>query len=266
MKAFFQSIFLVLLLVSCKVNQFTGKKTFNAIPNSQLFPMAFAQYEAFLKENRVIENTKEALQIKRVGENIAAAAQKYLAFKGHPDALKDYQWEYHLVENPEKNAWCMPGGKIVFYKGILPIANTEDRVATIMGHEVAHALADHGGQRMSAQLAQQGIGILGGVLLKNEPEQKRSKILNVYGVASTVGGILPFSRQHESEADRIGLELMLLAGYDAQQAIVLWERMQAASGGKAPPELLSTHPASSTRISNLKKWIPEAQEKIKKMF
>ena len=143
MKAFFQSIFLVLLLVSCKVNQFTGKKTFNAIPNSPLFPMAFAQYEAFLKENRVIENTKEALQIKRVGENIAAAAQKYLAFKGHPDALKDYQWEYHLVENPEKNAWCMPGGKIVFYQGILPIANTEDRVAAIMGHEVAHALADY---------------------------------------------------------------------------------------------------------------------------
>jgi predicted Zn-dependent protease len=253
-------------LISCQVNQFTGKKTFNAIPNSQLFPMAFSQYETFLKDQKVIRGTAAALQINRVGKKIATAAQDYFSFKGLPNALKDYRWEYHLVENAQKNAWCMPGGKIVFYTGILQVANTEDQVAAIMGHEVAHALANHGGQRMSAQLLQKGIGMLGQqVVLKNAPEAKQQQILKAYGVATTVGGILPFSRSHESEADKIGLTLMLMAGYNPDAAVLLWQRMQQLSTGSAPPELLSTHPSNATRIQNLKRWIPEVKRDVQKM-
>lgn len=265
MKSLFSAIVLLLLSSACQVNHFTGKKNFNAIPNSQLFPMAFAQYDAFLKEHKVITGTSDARQIARVGKNISTAAQRYFIHKGLPNELKDYRWEYHLVENPQKNAWCMPGGKIVFYTGILDIANTEAMVAAIMGHEVAHALANHGGQRMSAGLLQKGIGMLGQQLLKKEPESKQQQILKAYGVATTVGAMLPFSRSHESEADKIGLTLMVLAGYSPEAAVVLWQRMSAASSGKAPPELLSTHPSNTTRIQNLKRWIPQVKLDVQKI-
>ena len=159
----------------------------------------------------------------------------------------------------------MPGGKIVFYTGILDTANTEAMVAAIMGHEVAHALANHGGQRMSAQLLQKGIGMLGQQVLKKEPQSKQQQILKAYGVATTVGAILPFSRAHESKADKIGLTLMVLAGYPPEAAVRLWERMKAASAGKAPPELLSTHPSNATRIQNLKRWIPQIKLEVEKI-
>lgn len=265
MRPLISAILLVLLSFACQANHFTGKKNFNAIPNSQLFPMAFAQYDAFLKEHKVITGTSDARQITRVGEQISRAAQRYFEFKGLPNALKDYRWEYHLVHNAQKNAWCMPGGKIVFYTGILDIANTEAMVAAIMGHEVAHALANHGGQRMSAQLLQKGIGMLGQQVLKKEPQSKQQQILKAYGVATTVGAILPFSRAHESEADKIGLTLMVLAGYPPEAAVRLWERMKAASAGKAPPELLSTHPSNATRIQYLKRWIPQIKLEVEKI-
>lgn len=232
--------------------------------NKQLFPMAFKQYETFLKEHEVVNNTAESQQIEQIGQQIAAAAQKYFAYKGAPNVLKDYAWEYNLVADPAVNAWCMPGGKIVFYTGILPVAKNKSGIAVIMGHEVAHALAEHGGQRMSAGLTQQGLGLILNKTTEKQPEKKRKAILAAYGVGSTVGVMLPFSRKHESEADKIGLELAAIAGYDVTEAPKLWERMQA-QGGQKPPEILSTHPANQTRINNLKAWGPEAVALAKKI-
>ena len=252
---------LLILFSSCKVNQLTGKKTFNVFSNKQLFPMAFSQYESFLKEHPIVVNSNESNEIKRIGKRIADAAQSYFEFKGAPNHLADYQWEYNLVENAQRNAWCMPGDKIVFYTGILPIAKNEAGIAAIMGHEVAHALLDHGGQRMSLSLAQQGLNLVAFKATEKKPEKKRKAILTAYGLGSTVGAVLPFSRKHETEADRIGLELMILTGFNPEEAPRLWERMKVASGGKAPPELLSTHPSNQKRIDNLKKWIPEARKR-----
>ena len=258
-------LLLILFLSSCKVNQLTGKKTFNAFSNKQLFPMALSQYEQFLDEHKVVENIKESRQIISIGERIARAAQKYYEFKGAPDYLKDYVWEYNLVQDPQRNAWCMPGGKIVFYTGILPVAANEDGLATIMGHEVAHALLDHGGQRMTISLAQQGLNIIAIKSTENQSEKKRKAILTAYGLGSTVGAVLPFSRKHEKEADQIGLELMAIAGFNPEEAPKLWERMKAASGGKAPPEILSTHPSNKRRINDLTKWIPLAKERAQEI-
>jgi len=226
--------------------------------------MAFKQYDTFLKKNKVVHNTSESEQIKKIGQQIATAAQKYFTYKGAPDFLKEYAWEYNLVENDAVNAWCMPGGKIVFYTGILPIAKNKNGIAVIMGHEVAHALAEHGGQRMSAGVTQKGIGLLLNKTTEKQPEKKRKAILAAYGVGSAVGVMLPFSRKHETEADKIGLELAAIAGYDVSEAPKLWERMQVQSGQK-PPEILSTHPANQTRINNLKAWGPQAEALAKKI-
>ena len=229
-------ILFLLVLSSCKVNQLTGKKTFNIFPNENLFPMAFSQYKAFLEDNKVL-STKESVEIKDIGQQIAKAAQTYFTYKGAPNYLKDYAWEYNLVENSARNAWCMPGGKIVFYTGILPVAKNKDGIAAIMGHEVAHALLDHGGQRMSISLAQQGLNLVALKATEKQPEKTRKAVLTAYGIGSTVGAVLPFSRKHETEADKIGLELMILAGYNPEEAPKLWERMKAASKGNAPPEI-----------------------------
>lgn len=159
----------------------------------------------------------------------------------------------------------MPGGKIVFYTGILPIAKNVDGIAAIMGHEVAHALLDHGGQRMTLSLAQQGLSLVALKTTENQPEKKRKAIMTAYGIGSTVGAVLPFSRKHETEADRIGLELMAIAGFNPEEAPKLWERMQAVSGGKTQPEILSTHPSNQRRINDLTQWIPEAKKRAKQI-
>ncbi|WP_318312484.1 M48 family metallopeptidase [Flagellimonas crocea] len=255
--------FLVFLAVAaCKTNPFTGKSTLNAFPNSQIFPSAFAQYNQFLEENKVITGTDDARMITKVGQRIASAAERWLDANGYPGYLKDYQWEYNLVKDETVNAWCMPGGKIVFYTGILPITKDETGVAVVMGHEVAHALADHGAQRMTAAYGQQIGALLGNVAIKDE--EKRNMFNQVYGIGSTVGVMLPFSRNHETEADRIGLQIMAIAGYDPDEAAELWKRMKAESGGQAPPEFLSTHPSNDTRINNLTAWAPAAKQEARK--
>ncbi len=253
---------LVLAISACKVNPFTGKKVLNFYPNSQIFPMAFAQYDQFLGENKVLEGTTEAKMITRVGQRISSAAERWLTANGYPGYLKDYKWEYKLVKDTLVNAWCMPGGKIVFYTGILPITQTETGVAVVMGHEVAHALADHGAQRMSAGTLQQ-IGAVAGNVAIQDP-QKRNTFNQAYGIGSTVGLMLPFSRGHETEADRIGLQIMAIAGYNPDEAAELWKRMKANAGGNAPPEFLSTHPSNDTRINHLTKWAPLAKQEAAK--
>ncbi|WP_139002403.1 M48 family metallopeptidase [Hyunsoonleella aestuarii] len=240
---------IVTIFMSCAENPFTGKKTMALVPNSQLFPTAFAQYDQFLTENKVVKGTSDAAMVTRVGQRIAVAAERWLNANGHQGYLKDYKWEYNLVDDKTVNAWCMPGGKIVFYTGILPIANGETGVAAIMGHEVAHALANHGQQRMSAGLVQQGLAVAGNIAIKDE--ESRNAFNQYYGVGTQVGVMLPFSRSHETEADKIGVYLMAIAGYNPHEAAELWKRMKANSGGQAPPEILSTHPSNDSRIANL---------------
>ena len=253
---------IITFFLSCATNPFTGKKTMALVPNDQLFPTAFAQYDQFLSENKVVKGTKDAEMITRVGQRIAVAAERWLNANGYQGYLNDYKWEYNLVDDKTVNAWCMPGGKIVFYTGILPIAANETGVAAIMGHEVAHALANHGQQRMSAGLLQQGVAIAGNIAIKDE--KSRNAFNQYYGIGSTVGVMLPFSRAHETEADRIGLYIMAIAGYNPDEAAELWKRMKANSGGQAPPEFLSTHPSNDTRIANLQKLAPTAKKEAAK--
>lgn len=253
----------ILLMSACATNPFTGKKTIALVPNSQLLPMSFHQYDQFLADNKVVTGTPQAKMVNDVGLKIANAAEKWLTANGYKDYLKEYDWAFNLVEDKAVNAWCMPGGKIVFYTGIMPIANTEARVAAVMGHEVAHALANHGQQRMSnAQL--QAVGaVAGNLAFAKDPETQN--IFNMaYGIGTNVGIMLPFSRKHETEADRIGLTLMAIAGYEPAEAAELWRRMQANAGGGAPPEFLSTHPSSETRINNILSWTEEAKAEARK--
>jgi predicted Zn-dependent protease len=246
------------LLFSCATNPLTGKSTLNFVSNSELFPSSFQQYGTFLKENKVITGTADAKLVEKVGIRIKLAAEKYLNYLGQNQYLKEYAWEYKLVDSKEVNAWCLPGGKIVVYSGILPITTNEAGLATVMGHEVSHALANHGAQRMSAAKLQQ-IGAAGVALATGkESTDKQEMWLKYYGMGSEVGLMLPFSRSHESEADKIGLTLMAIAGYNVEESIVFWERMAAKSSGKSQPEFMSTHPSDATRIANLKALIPEA--------
>ncbi len=202
--------------------------------------------------------------IKRVGQRIAAASERYLNANGFQGYLEDYKWEYKLIESEQVNAWCMPGGKIAFYTGILPIAKNETGVAAIMGHEVAHALANHGQQRMSSGILQQAGGIAVAVATGDQSPEKQQMWMQAYGLGSNLGGLLPFSRSHETEADEIGIYLMAIAGYNPEEAAELWKRMKANSGGQAPPEFLSTHPSNDSRIQNLQSMVPKAKAEARK--
>jgi predicted Zn-dependent protease len=255
----FTGIFTIVLFFSCATNPFTGKQSLNFVSNSELFPSSFQQYGTFLKENKVIVGTTDARRVETVGMKIRAAAERWLKANGQDQYLNGYQWEYKLIENKEVNAWCMPGGKIVVYSGILPVTQDDAGLATVMGHEVSHALANHGAQRMSAAQLQQ-IGAVGvAVATGSKSAEQQQMWQQYYGLGSEVGVMLPFSRNHESEADKIGLTLMAIAGYNPEFAISFWERMAASSKGSKPPEFLSTHPADATRIANLRRLIPEAK-------
>jgi predicted Zn-dependent protease len=247
------------LLFSCTKNPFTGKNTFNIVSNNQLFPSAFQQYSTFLQGNKVIVGTPNAIAVQNVGTKIKSAAELWLKSNGYLEYLNGYQWEYKLIDNKEINAWCMPGGKIVVYSGIMSVTKDEAGLATVMGHEVAHALANHGAQRMSAVKAQE-LGALGiSLATSNQTPERQDMWQHYYGLGSEFGAMLPFSRNHENEADKIGLILMAIAGYNPEASVAFWERMSAASGGNKPPEFFSTHPADATRIENLKKNIPLAK-------
>ncbi len=253
------------LFISCRTNPFTGKKTLAFVSDNSLFPSAFQQYDKTLTSSKVVTGTAQAEMITRVGKRITAAAERWLDANGHQGYLKGYKWEYTLIDEDIVNAWAMPGGKVAFYTGILPIANTEARVAAIMGHEVAHALANHGQQRLSAGYIQQGLSLAGNIALTN-PTQN-ALFNQSFGVGSQLLGILPFSRSHETQSDEIGIMLMAIAGYNPNQAAELWKRMKAnseRSGAQAPQEFLSTHPSNNSRIANLTALAPKAREEAKK--
>ncbi len=252
-------IFTAILIGGCATNPVTGKKNLNFVSNSELFPSSFQQYSTFIAENKVITGTADAKKVEAVGSRIKTAAEKYLTYLGQAQYLSDYRWEYKLVDNKEVNAWCMPGGKIVVYSGILPVTQDEAGLATVMGHEVSHALANHGAQRMSAAQLQQIGGAALGAATSGKSESTQQIFAQAYGLGSEVGVMLPFSRSNETEADKIGLTLMAIAGYNPNDAISFWTRMSAKSGAAGTPEFMSTHQSDASRIANLKALIPEAK-------
>ncbi len=252
------------MVLSCAKNPFTGKSTLALVPNSQILPMAFQQYDQFLSENKVITGTKDAKRVENVGMKIKTAAERWLNANGYSNYLEGYSWEYKLVDDKTVNAWCMPGGKIVFYTGIMPICKDDAGMATVMGHEVAHALANHGQQRMSAGLLQQAGAAGVAVATGSKSSEEQQLWMTAYGAGTQFGGMLPFSRNHESEADEIGLVLMAIAGYNPDTAVGFWERMAAQSGGQAPPEFMSTHPSNETRINKIKELLPFAKQEAAK--
>ena len=263
-KKIYIGIGLSVLLFGCATNPFTGKSTLALVSNSEILPSAFQQYNQFLSENKVISGTSDAKKVENIGTKIKVAAEKWLTANGQSGYLSDYKWEYKLVESKEANAWCMPGGKIVVYSGILPITKDDAGLATVLGHEVSHALANHGQQRMSAGLLQQLGGAGVAAATGGQKEETQQLAMTAYGLTTQFGGMLPFSRNHENEADMIGLTLMAIAGYNPEQSVVFWSRMSANSGGKAPPEFMSTHPSDATRIANLKALIPQAKAEAAK--
>ena len=251
---------LTLLIVSCSTVPVTGRRQLNLISDSSVLPMSAQQYEEFLSSQKVVRNTKEADMVQKVGRRIQGAVERYFAQHNLSGDLKGYAWEFNLVENEEVNAWCMPGGKVVVYTGILPVAGDEAGLAVVMGHEIAHAVAKHGNERMSQALVTQLGGTALSVALESYPEQTQALWMAAFGVGSQVGILLPYSRLQENEADRLGLIFMAMAGYDPNQAPRFWSRMAAEKGGAAPPEFLSTHPSDKTRIEKIKEEIPEAMK------
>jgi predicted Zn-dependent protease len=263
---FFLVVFV--FFISCSKNTLTGKSQLSFIPEKEMQSMSLTQYKDFLKTHEVLSPQKDANAaiVQKVGARITKAIERYFKNNNNSAALTGYNWEYNLVNDKLVNAWCMPGGKIVVYSGILPITKDEAGLATVLGHEVSHALANHGQQRMSAGLLQQ-LGAAGvGVAVGSKSEQTQQIAMTAYGAATQYGGMLPFSRSHESEADKIGLTLMAIAGYNPEQSVVFWERMAAnsASSGKGLAEFASTHPSDATRIADLKALIPQAKAEAAK--
>lgn len=254
-----------LVLFSCSKNALTGKSQLTLLPESELMSMATTEYQQFLTSSKVVgtSNNRDAEMVRRVGQRITAAVDQYYAEKGLSEKLAGFKWEYNLVDDKAVNAWCMPGGKIVVYTGILPITQNEAALAAVMGHEVSHALLQHGNQRMSQGLLQQLGGVALSVAVANKPAETQNLFMSAYGAGSQVGILLPFSRKHELEADRYGLIWTAMAGYNPQEAIGLWERMEKAGGGQKPPEFLSTHPAEGKRIEQIEKYLPEAMKYYK---
>lgn len=224
--------------------------------------MSFDQYEQVKKESKIISGTTDANTVKRVGAKIQKAVEQYFKDQGQADYLNDYQWEFNLVEDDEMvNAWCMPGGKVAFYTGIMPICKDEVGVAVVMGHEIAHAIANHGSERMSQQYAAQaGLAAVSVILTGSGSATIPADLIMQGAGAATSLGILSFSRKHESESDKLGLYFMAMAGYNPQAAPTFWERMAENSGGQSPPEFMSTHPSHDTRIKDLKANMPEAMK------
>ncbi len=252
------SLLVIGTLLACSRAVFTGRKQMTLIPIGELNQMSFTEYRNFLSQHPPMSSGPEVDLVRRVGNDIRAAVEVYYRANNKSNELRNFAWEFNVVNDPTVNAFCMPGGKVVVYTGILKVTQNEDALAVVMGHEVAHALAHHGNERMSQMLAAQlGLTSLQ-VALANKPSQTRELLLTAAGVGAQVGVLLPFSRKHESEADEIGLYLMAMAGYNPNEAAPFWERMNRL-GGATPPEFLSTHPDPSRRSERLKQLVPKAR-------
>jgi predicted Zn-dependent protease len=249
-----------MMLYSCYKVPVTGRKQFRMLPESMLLSMSITAYNDFLKQNPPMSaSNADASRVKSVGQKMAQTVDYYLVSNGFKKIKRNFSWNFELVNNPQVNAWCMPGGKIVFYSGIMPLVQNDAGIAVVMGHEMAHAVARHGNERMSQQLALYLGGITLAVAMNDKPEETRNLFLAVYGVGGALGD-LAYSRNHEYEADKIGMVFMALAGYNPEEAITFWERMSAISKGPQIPQFLSTHPHHDNRIVEMKKFLPKAQK------
>lgn len=255
-------LFTGLVFFACHKNAVTGKRSLNLVPEGELMTMSAAEYDKFLVEHpKLPDNDSRVQLVRNCGVRIQKAVEKYYADKGLSNELKGYSWAFNVVDEEVVNAWCMPGGKVVVYTGILPVTKDEQSLAVVMGHEIAHAVARHGNQRMSSALLVQFGGAMLSVALSQKPQLTQQIFLQSFGIGSQLG-MLSYSRKHETEADKMGLIFAAMAGYDPEAAISFWERM-AAGGGQKPPELLSTHPSDETRIRDLKAFMPEAKKYYK---
>ncbi len=263
MKKIISVVIVFLFIMSCSTVPITGRKRINIVSDAQILPASFAQYKGFLEENKLSLDVKMTNKVKTVGIKISKAVDKFMRANGMEAEANNYRWEFNLIEDKMVNAWCMPGGKVVFYTGILPICDNIDGIAAVMGHEVAHAFAKHGQERMTSAYGQQLGGIA--VALATDKKDPKTRMLwnTIYGVGSTVG-MLAYSRTHETEADRLGMVFMIMAGYNPEEAINVWIRMKELSKGSSPPEFLSTHPSNETRIKNLREYLPTAISLAKK--
>tara|TARA_R110002126_G_scaffold112105_1_gene250186 strand:+ start:45974 stop:46789 length:816 start_codon:yes stop_codon:yes gene_type:complete len=259
MKKIVVLVVVVFLFSECSTVPITGRKRVNFVSDAQVLPASFAQYKGFLEENKLSTNREMTNQIKNVGKNISAAVDRFMRANNMTAEADAYKWEFNLIDDKTVNAWCMPGGKVVFYTGIMPICANEDGVAAVMGHEVAHAFAKHGQERMSQGQLQQ----IGGLAVALGTSGKNAESQQIWNTAFGVGsglGILKFSRVHEQEADRLGLVFMIMAGYNGTEAAEVWVRMSQKSGGGSTPEILSTHPSNASRIQDLKNYLPTAKK------
>lgn len=245
--------------VACSNVPLTGRKQFTAIPPSQMQALSAESYQQVKEENKVSDNSFYKASVSRVGLNVVTAVEEYMAMKNLSHRIEGFDWQFTVLESEQKNAWCMPGGQIAFYEGIMPVCEDDEGIAVVMSHEIAHAIAKHGNERMSQQLLINMGGIALSEALKTEKEATQQLALLAFGVGTTVGVSLPYSRTHETEADEMGLYFMALAGYDPREAPEFWGRMEEA-GGARPPEFLSTHPNPASRIERLNEIMPKAME------
>jgi predicted Zn-dependent protease len=260
-------ILIATIAMACSRNAVTGRSQFKLLPESELQNMAAGQYSEFLLQNKIVSTSanRDAEMVRRVGQRITKAVEEYYRSVGKSETLTGYKWEYNLVEDKAVNAWCMPGGKIVVYTGLLPITQNEAALAIVMGHEVSHAIFQHGNERISQQLGVQVVGAGLQAALEKKPKETQNAFLSAFGIGSKTGLLLPFSRKHELESDRFGLRWAAMAGYNPQEAIPLWQRMEKAGNGAKPPEFLSTHPSEGRRIEQLTKYMDEALKYYKPM-
>lgn len=257
-------LIIAIVIVACQKVPITGRKQMSLISESEMIGMSLTSYADFLAKNpAVAETDANAKMVSRIGKDMQKAVETFMAEKGLSSRLEGYQWEFHMVNENSVNAWCMPGGKVVVYSGLLPVTQTEAGLACVMGHEIAHAVARHGNERMSQGLLVQVGGAALSVALSQKPQLTQDLFLQSYGLTSQLG-MLKYSRTHESEADKMGLVFMAIAGYDPNEAVAFWERMEKASGGSKPLEIVSTHPSDATRIADIKAFLPEAMKYYKK--
>lgn len=251
-------------IMACSKVPITQRKQVNLLPESQMMAMSLTEYRNFLSHNPPVSaSNPDAAMVKNIGSRISSAVEKYMKQSGQANRVEGYKWEFNLVNSKEINAWCMPGGKVVVYSGLLPVTQDETNLAFVMGHEIAHAVARHGNERMSQMLIAQTGGLALDIALSQKPEQTRNIFMSAYGLGANLGVLLPYSRTHESEADKLGMVFMAMAGYNPSNAYQVWDRMSAAAGGGKPPEILSTHPSDATRKKNMKDFLPQAMKYYK---
>jgi len=263
-KQFVCLLSILLFFFSCQTVPITGRQQLSLIPSERILSMSFQSYSEYLSKHTIITDNEDARMVKRVGQRIQHAVEQYFSDHNMRNRLQGYKWEFNLIADKSINAWCMSGGKVAVYTGILPVAKNETGIAVVMGHEISHAVAKHGDERMSQGLITQMGGMLLADALSQKPKETANLFLAAYGLGTQVGVLLPYSRVQESEADRLGLIFIAMAGYDPREAVDFWQRMSKAKQGASPPEFLSTHPADVNRIRNIEQLIPEAMTYYRK--